>query len=436
MGRYRDDPRVLRDLVRPDEVHRDLYIDPEIFELELERLWGNAWLYVGHDSQVPRAGDYVSLDIARQPLLMVRGDDGTVRVLFNRCAHKGARLVSDACGNVGRFLRCPYHSWSYDLDGAVRAIPLRSGYDGTRLGECRAAGGLARPGGIAVHRGFVFARMSDDGPDFADHFGDLLQVLDNVADRSPEGRLEVGGGVLRTVVDANWKIYLENVNDTVHAVSTHESASSAAAAVWSGQPADAPKPMAIEQLLPFRSGYRFFEQMGGRVHRGGHSILGTKFSIHTSYAELPDYDRAMRAAHGDAGAEAILSFSPQNAIFFPGLSVKASPQAIRVIRPLAVDRTLIEAWAFQPVGAPPDLLRRAMTYNRLVFSPMSVVAHDDLHIFATIQQALQAGGNRWVSLHRGHRPGELDGASLEVDGTNEALLRNQYRAWAEAMAPV
>jgi hypothetical protein len=241
--------------------------------------------------------------------------------------------------------------------------------------------------------------------------------------------------VLRTVVEANWKIYLENINDTVHAVSTHESASSAAVAAWSGQPSDAPKPMAIEQLLPFTSGYQFFEQMGGRVHRGGHSILGTKFSIHTSYADLPGYERAMRAAHGDAGAEAILSFSPQNAIFFPGLSVKASPQAIRVIRPLAVNRTLIEAWAFQPVGAPPELLRRAMTYNRLVFSPMSVVAHDDLHVFATIQRALQAGGNPWVSLHRGQRDDEFDGASLDVGGTNEALLRNQYRAWADAMAP-
>jgi hypothetical protein len=114
--------------------------------------------------------------------------------------------------------------------------------------------------------------------------------------------------------------------------------------------------------------------------------------------------------------------------------VKGSPQSIRVIRPLAVDRTLVEAWSFRAVGAPDVLLERTQTYNRLVFSPMSIVAHDDLHLFESIQHGLAAEANPWVSLHRGHRSGEELQPVQDTNGTNELLMRNQFRAWARFMA--
>jgi len=141
----------------------------------------------------------------------------------------------------------------------------------------------------------------------------------------------------------------------------------------------------------------------------------------------------MRAAHGEARAAEILQRSPQNSVFFPSLSVKGSPLAIRVIRPLAANRTLIEAWSFSAAGAPALLFERAMSYNRLVFSPMSVVAHDDVHLFESIQQGLRAGGNEWVSLHRNFDPAETQQVTVTTNGTNELLMRNQFRAWAKAM---
>jgi nitrite reductase/ring-hydroxylating ferredoxin subunit len=144
-SRYRDDPEALRALVRDDAVHRDVYVDAEVFELERERPWARSWVYVGHESQVPTAGDCTTLDVAGRPLLMVRDESGAVRVLMNRCAHKRAKLVSDGSTNVGRFFRCLYHAWAYDLDGAVRAIPLRSGYEGTALASSDAARGLSPP---------------------------------------------------------------------------------------------------------------------------------------------------------------------------------------------------------------------------------------------------------------------------------------------------
>ncbi len=433
MPTYRDRPEAIRALVEDDRVHRDVYLSDELFALEQERFFAQTWLYVGHTSQVPESGDYWSLELAGRPVMMVRQPGGAVRVFYNRCAHKGTRLVTDESGNTGKFFRCPYHAWTYRLDGGPLAIPLKSGYEGTRLSECESGRGLTELKHTVAYRGFVFSRLSDRGPDFDAYFGEVLQAIDNMVDRSPEGRLTVGGGVLRNIVHCNWKMYLENINDTVHPMSTHESATQAADALWQGHAPDDPKPMAMEQILPFGSGYDFFDRMGARVFANGHSVLGTNFSIHSSYAQLPDYEAAMRDAHGAERAADILQRSPQNSVFYPSLSVKGSPQAIRVIRPLAADRTLVEAWSFRAAGAPDLLFERAMSYNRLVFSPMSVVAHDDVHLFESIQRGLRAEGNEWISLHRDFDAAELAQDTVTTNGTNELLMRNQFRAWAKFM---
>jgi phenylpropionate dioxygenase-like ring-hydroxylating dioxygenase large terminal subunit len=433
MNSYRDRPDAILALVQEDRVHRDLYLSDELFALEQERFFANTWLYVGHASQVPNTGDYWALELAGRPVMMVRQADGAVRVFYNRCAHKGSRLVTDESGNAGKFFRCPYHAWTYKLDGAPLAIPLKSGYEGTRLKECESGRGLVELKNTAVYRDFVFVRLAEQGPGFEEYFGEVLGAIDNMVERSPEGRLTVGGGVLRNIIHCNWKMYLENINDTVHPMSTHESATQAADALWQGRSPDEPKPMAMEQILPFGSGYDFFDKMGGRVFANGHSVLGINFSIHSNYAQLPDYEAAMREAHGAERAMEILQRSPQNSVLFPSLSVKGSPQAIRVIRPLAANRTLVEAWSFRAAGAPDLLFERAMTYNRLVFSPMSVVAHDDVHLFESMQLGLKGEGNEWVSLHRNFDPAELAQDTISTNGTNELLMRNQFRAWVKYM---
>jgi phenylpropionate dioxygenase-like ring-hydroxylating dioxygenase large terminal subunit len=418
-------------LVQPHQVHRDLYLDPALFELEMQRLWARCWLYVGHASQVPEAGDFITVQLGSQPVLMLRRADGGLSVLLNRCAHKGSMLTREPCGNAGRTLRCPYHAWSYRLDGSLLGIPLRDGYAARAFADAPAQQGLAPYGDVAVHRGFVFARAAPTGESFDAWAGELRAALDLLADRSPQGELRVAGGVLRTVVHANWKIYLENINDAVHPVSAHQSANDAARGVWAGQPEGTPAPISIQQLLPFGSGHEFFQKMGGRVLPHGHSVLGTRYSIHSAYAAIPGYAGQLRAAHGDARAEAVLSFTPQNVVFYPTIALKGAPQVLRVLRPLAVDRTLVEAWAFEPVGAPAALLESALTYNRSVFSPASIVAADDLHLFEAVQHGLAAQSNPWVSLHRDARDDET--VPRDVSGIDEALLRNQYQAWAQGM---
>ena len=432
-SRYRNDPDAIRALVQPDRVHRDLYIDPEVFELEREHFFANTWNYVGHDSQVPKAGDYLRAEIAGQPLIVVRHVDDTIRVLMNRCAHKGSRLVSAPCGNTGKHFRCPYHAWTFRTDGSLLNIPLKDGYDGTALHECEPARGLATVKNVAVYRGFVFVKLNDVGPGFEEYFGESLSSIDNLADRSPEGRLEITGGCLRFVHQCNWKQYVENLNDTMHPMVVHESSAGTAKRMWLGKPEDAPKPMAIEQFVPFVSDYKFFQDMGVRVFDNGHGFSGANFSIHSKYSAIPAYEKAMREAYGDERTAEILGLVRHNTVYYPNLTIKGAIQSIRVARPVAVDRTIVESWTFRLVGAPPELLHRTTVYNRLINSPFSVVGHDDLNAYRGIQEGLHAGGNPWISLHRNFRADEIGQRDLTTIGTSEISMRNQYRAWARYM---
>ena len=433
MSHYRDNPRTIRALVRPDCVHRDVYVDAELFDLEMEQLWRNTWIYVGHDSQVPSTGDFYTAQLGREPVIMVRAADHHVRVLPNRCAHKGTRLVSAVHGQCrGGLLRCPYHGWTYRLDGSLRAVPLKGGYDGTDFANSPAARGLPEIESVN-YRGFVFAKLAVGGPGFQEYFGESLTSIDNMVDRSPAGRLEVAGGVLRYLHDCNWKLFIENLNDAMHPMVAHESSAGTAKKLWEGAPPGTPTPQVIEQFVPFVSNYDFFEKMGVKVYENGHSYTGVNFSIHSEYSSVGAYELAMNEAYGEERARKILGEARHNTVYYPSLTIKGPIQAIRVVRPLAVDKTLIESWTFRLVGAPDELLARTTTYSRLINSPTSVVGHDDLHCYRSIQQGLAAGGNEWVSLHRNYSATEAEHIAGTYGATNEVPMRGQFRAWVTFM---
>ena len=123
------DGQSVKDLVQPDRVHRAVYTDPAVFELEMERLFGRAWLIVGHESQVRQPGDFFTTRLGREPVIVIRHtNDGSVRALVNRCAHRGARVCEAAGGNA-RQLVCPYHGWTYGSDGTLRSVPVPDGYE-------------------------------------------------------------------------------------------------------------------------------------------------------------------------------------------------------------------------------------------------------------------------------------------------------------------
>jgi hypothetical protein len=142
----------------------------------------------------------------------------------------------------------------------------------------------------------------------------------------------------------------------------------------------------------------------------------------------------MEAAYGAERARAILGESRHNTVYYPSLTVKGAIQTIRVVRPIAADRTLIESYVLRLAGAPPALLERSATYNRLINAPTSVVGHDDLYCYRAIQEGLASDGNEWVSMHRNYSDREKAwGLAGTYNGTSEVPMRGQFRAWVAAM---
>jgi len=141
----------------------------------------------------------------------------------------------------------------------------------------------------------------------------------------------------------------------------------------------------------------------------------------------------MHKAYGPERAKKILGTVRHNTVYYPSLTIKGAIQSIRVARPLAADKTVIESWTFRLKGAPDSVLARTVAYNRLINSPMSVVGHDDLHCYRQIQEGLAARGNEWVDLRRNFDPAELGQADVTTNGTSEISMRNQFRAWKKFM---
>ncbi|HEU4352703.1 MAG TPA: Rieske 2Fe-2S domain-containing protein, partial [Burkholderiales bacterium] len=158
-------PERLAMLVQPDRVHRSVYADPAIFDLEMERVFGRAWLALGHESQVKNIGDYFTTRMGREPVIVIRKSEDQIGVLINRCMHRGSIVCAEGRGNIERFV-CPYHGWSYDRAGVLRAVPFQSGYEKGKL-----PAGLKAVPRVKSYRGFIFASLARHGDDLETFLG-------------------------------------------------------------------------------------------------------------------------------------------------------------------------------------------------------------------------------------------------------------------------
>jgi len=429
------DVQELDQLVQPTRLHKRLYTDPAIFELEMERIWGQAWIFIGHESQVPNTGDYFSTHINHKiPVLMVRDKAARVHVLHNRCPHKGARIVENRSGNVRGAFRCPYHGWTFQFDGSLVKIPNEKGYDGTGFEINSACNNLAPVAQYDSYRGFVFATLSAEAPPLKEWLGGAIACFDNLCDRSPEGEVEVAGGVLRYEHDCNWKFILENLNDTMHPMVVHQSVVQSAQSYIESLPADATRERSeAEIILPFGSSYEKFEDSGITGFRYGHHYDGGKSSIHADYAVMPAYHAAMVQAYGEERTRDIYSFNTHNTLYYPSLTIKTAVQNIRVVRPIAVDRFIVETWSFRLKGAPDEMLQRTLLYSRLINSAMGMVGPDDLAVYRRAQEGLASTGHDWVEFHRGFGKDVTLADRVTAGGTSDLDMRTQYKAWKEYM---
>ncbi|MBM3355508.1 MAG: Rieske 2Fe-2S domain-containing protein, partial [Betaproteobacteria bacterium] len=218
-----------RNMVEPDRVRKEVYTDEEIFQQEMARIHETVWIYCGHESQVKNAGDYVTVQIGRQPMIMVRGKDRRINVLYNRCPHRGNMICGDMKGNTGEQFRCSYHAWTFHHDGRLKNIPMMdSGYKGTRLTKDSPELCMKRAARLESYRGFVFASLAKDGPTLQEFLGEAIVAFDDMCDRAPEGEVEIVPNCFRVIQHSNWKLFMENQIDALHPSVTHQSTGRAA----------------------------------------------------------------------------------------------------------------------------------------------------------------------------------------------------------------
>jgi phenylpropionate dioxygenase-like ring-hydroxylating dioxygenase large terminal subunit len=421
-------------LVRGHAVHRAAYLDPAVFALEQERIFRRAWLYVAHESEVPNAGDYVLARLGPDEVILVRQEDGGLSLLHNRCAHRGARIVSAPSGNA-RQLRCPYHAWTYRLDGALIGVPLGDGYaQDARLP------GLTPVPRVQSYRGFVFASQGASGPSLADFLGGLKSAFDNLLDRAPAGSVTRFGGSLLLEYRGNWKMFMENAVDLVHPGFVHKSSVEAARA----------HPETLQSDMVTQQGAQMFLANGLRATQwdevplhafpGGHVYMGGFYRQGVIAPEREDpvferYRKALVERHGAEKAAAVLAVDRFNNLVWPNVSINARFGAMRVVRPLAADHTVVEVVCFRLDGAPAEMDELTLQFVNLAASPASLVASDDLEIFERCQRGLASGTNDWIDMRRGALADQrqADG-SIVSRGTSELPIRHQFETWKTWLA--
>ncbi len=190
-------------------MEKPFYLDPGVFEADVERVIMPIWHLVDHASRIPNAGDYFLFELAGESIIVVRGWEGEIRAFYNVCRHRGSIICREAHGNV-RLLRCPYHAWSYDLDGSLKVAQLmHEGFDLKDYG--------LHPCHIGVSYGLIFVNLSPqpgiDFDTFIDPFTPYFE-LHGLANAKIAHRASYP-------TEANWKLVLENFFECYHCMPAH-----------------------------------------------------------------------------------------------------------------------------------------------------------------------------------------------------------------------
>ncbi len=337
----------LASAVQPARVHRRLYTDPAIFELEMERIFGVAWLYVGHESQVRNPGDYFLTQVGRKAMVVTRDETGKLRVLHNQCAHRGAMVVATERAtprNSPCVLSRLDLSPRRPAQGGAAQPRLSAGFRHQESEDRDAAGAarrelsrlrLRQPGGRGPEPEGI-ARPHDD--------------LDRRHGRPRAGRRDRGRGRrVQHAYNANWKLYFENLCDAAHPLFTHRSSIDAAQQQIRRRlfrrhrrdrdPADAPERRALLVLGERRSA-------SGPIR----TAIPISATITTTPSSSPrmkdpvfrDYIAALEKKKGKDETRRILEVRRWNSNIYPNVSLMSQFQQLRVVHPIAVNRTVVQ----------------------------------------------------------------------------------------------
>jgi benzoate/toluate 1,2-dioxygenase alpha subunit len=399
-------------------VHSDVYVKPEIFALEMERIFEKSWVYVAHESVIPNSGDYCTTTIGRQPVIVSRDDDGDVHVLYNRCAHRGSVVCREERGHAATF-RCAYHGWMYRNDGSLVGAAQRSGYPqefdswGLRLAEVP---------NVGIYRGLIFANAAEECEPLLDRLAGVRWYIDAWCDRSPESSVTVPTGAHRYEYPGNWKMQTENGVDGYHGNYVHESFANILERSGERTASD------ISRARNRVGGRNFAKGLpnGDGLLERADGMLGT-----FDTKSVPEYREQISDVYGRERMEEILT--QRNIFIFPNLYLFESH--IRVIRPVAVDKTYVEVYPTTLIGAGTEFNKARLAEHQRFFGPASFGQPDDIEIFVCAQTGVNVSAMPWMELSRGMARETVNDRGESVGhSTDENPQRSIYRQWRKLMA--
>jgi phenylpropionate dioxygenase-like ring-hydroxylating dioxygenase large terminal subunit len=221
-------PATVNGLVDVDHgvISREIFVNDEIYQQERERVFGRAWLFVGHESQIPRPGDFLTSSMGEESVILCRDREGRIHVFLNSCRHRGMKVCRYDDGNTSIFT-CPYHGWSYATDGKLSGVPLAREAYGPDFDRSR--WGLIEVAQLENYKGTVWATWDPEAPSFLDYIGGYKLYLDLLLDgwdgresgaEHSRGATEVIGGIHKWLIPCNWKFPAENFSgDRYHNIS-------------------------------------------------------------------------------------------------------------------------------------------------------------------------------------------------------------------------
>jgi benzoate/toluate 1,2-dioxygenase subunit alpha len=364
-------------------VHRDAFRDADVFAREMAAFFERGWVFVGHAGQVPERHDFITVRVGRQPLIVMRDGDGTLRCVYNSCRHKGAMVCHNERGNRALHV-CQYHGWSYASSG--RNVAIKAKGDGCYSPAFDDDGHDLQP--VACfdeYRGFLFVSLAADVEPLQAYLGDVRTVIDLAVDQAPGG-LELVPGVVRYTFRGNWKLQLENSIDAYHFTSTHPSYLRLLDR-RSKMPARSDVPKAIWQ-----SEGNDKELMGSFGFRNGHAMVWTTSPVenHPLYAQRD----ALVARVGATRADWMMRTRQLNV--FPNLQLASNAALqMRVITPVAVDATEIASYCLAPVGESDAQRRQRLRQYEDFFNPSGLATPDDTVTLENCQRGFRSGAIEW-----------------------------------------
>ncbi len=406
-----DDPREFR-------VHGSVYTDAEVFAAELERIFERTWVYAGHESELPATGDYKTILVGTQPVILSRHEDGKVHALYNRCRHRGAVVCRQERGH-SNFFRCRYHNWVYANNGDLIGMSQSTGYPDD---FDRSAYGLVPVSRMANYRGLIFISLSEVGPTFDEYLAPARKYVDAWLGRSPVEQIEVLLPPHRYEYPGNWKLQAENGYDGYHGNYVHLS--------WQ-RVLQLSKESTVEEVQKYR------QEGAARGLSRGHGLLERPGSLNPASSwtarmmdRYPEYAKAMSAKYSEPQ---LIDLSARRNIFiFPNLYLFDTH--LRVIVPKAVNRTEVQLYVYALQGVPDAINDGRIRGHERFYGPAGFGAPDDIEVFTEVQTGVRARGHEWNLFCRGQHRERAENGERIGHTTDEAPQRALYRQWQLEMS--